>query len=214
MGNIHSYFYKQQKLHYKYIPSELLETTELYYIKCLEIKSLLNTITPNQELFNQLITKYNKVFTNEDEDYDTNYISDILDPHNNVELPEHNSMAFIWIDRKKNDIIGFSLLDIKMRLLYSFMISEEYQHRGFGTHFLAYIIKKCYSIFPVPVKINIEIIQWNYKSINFFTKNGFIEHKYNDPYHRENNDVLMYYIDLGNVVLPTILPNIPFKTNY
>jgi len=211
MGNIHSYFNKQQKLHYKYIPSEELENTEIYYIKCLELKSFLNKITPNQELFNQLITKYNQVFTSEDEDYDTNYIIDVLDPSNNIQLPEHNSMTFIWINRKNTDIIGFALLDIKMKLLYSFMIVEEYQHRGFGTHFLAYIIKKCYSIFPVPVKIKIELVQWNYKSINFFTKNGFIQQTYNNSYYHENNDVLYYYIDLGNVVLPSILPNIQIR---
>lgn len=213
MGSVYSYFYDHPKSYYKYIPRNVLDKTELYYLKCLDIKELLNQITPNGKLWKQLIEEHRKAFFDEDEDYDPNYITDVLDPDDETKLPEHNSVAFIWINVESKELIALTLLENKTRILYSLMVSEKYRRQGYGSHFMAYIIQKCFSIFPLAVKLKVEILRWNYQSINFFQKNGFKEEydSINHKFRAEEDDILMYQLDLSRITLPTLLPNISIK---
>lgn len=216
MGSVYSYLWEHPKSYYKYIPSDTISKTKLYYLKCLEVKKLFNQLTPSGKLWKEMIEEYRKVYEEESEDYDPDYITDVLDPKPDTEkLEEHNSMVFVWINVESYQLIGISLLAYKQHLIHSFMITEKYRRQGYGSHFLAYIIQKCFSIYPLAIKLKVELLRWNYQSINFLQKNGFKEEydSINHKYKAEEDDILMYQLDLSRITLPTLLPKISFQ-NY
>jgi ribosomal protein S18 acetylase RimI-like enzyme len=86
------------------------------------------------------------------------------------QMEEGQEFTIVYVDGAPSGYISLSSKDNENYFLHKFYIDNQKQRTGIGTRFFNHML----STLPSPKTIELTVNRQNYKSINFYFKNGFI----------------------------------------
>jgi GNAT superfamily N-acetyltransferase len=92
------------------------------------------------------------------------------------QIKDGHEFTIVYIDNQPEGYISISSKDSKNYLLHKFYINSDQQSKGIGTRLFNDILKQLKTAETIELAVN----RRNYRSINFYFKNGFTIKNVND----------------------------------